>query len=531
LPYSFTGLQNLLPDTNYFWLVYAVNATATQGDIIDGEAPSVTVDNIVRTVAAPAPSGNAVIRQEYCFSPSSSSGKCIDTAIVGGLFNATGVVCGTTYNNYPASGTTTTSIYAGTTVPVRLTFTSATKVYLFIDLNKNGIWEAADRFDLTAGGGSVSSISTAINIPSTAGLGETRMRIRTFGGPPSGSAPTVSDSACGAWNNSETEDYTITILAAIPPATYTWNQTAPADFNTAANWTPARSAVNENDRLIFGPSATALVVNNVTSQTVKSLEIAQGAKVTLNASTAGTLIVKDTLTLNDSAWITANANLVLQLGTSSISAGKLLQGNVTGLDLTFKRWTSGVGNLVAFPLASTTKGLRRVEVNYTVAPIANGSLTVSFVPTKANGSAGFPIYDPYVGVMVNKTCNEGYWNIIAGDGLSGGLYTANFYADSILGVSAFNLTVANRVDAFSSWMLNGNGQSMNGSLTNAIITRTNMQNFGQFAVAGDSVQNSLPVRLLNFRAQTMQEDVMVSWTTASELNNRGFENPLSELDM
>jgi hypothetical protein len=46
---------------------------------------------------------------------------------------------------------------------------------------------------------------------------------------------------------------------------------------------------------------------------------------------------------------------------------------------------------------------------------------------------------------------------------------------------------------------------------------------GQFTVGSDSLFNPLPVSLTAFAARLKSSDVILSWSTASEVNNKGFE--------
>ena len=72
---------------------------------------------------------------------------------------------------------------------------------VWIDLNKNGIFEDSERL---YGGASASAINTVLTVPETAAEGETRMRIAMqYGVPPS---------ACGSFGYGEVEDYTVRIV-------------------------------------------------------------------------------------------------------------------------------------------------------------------------------------------------------------------------------------------------------------------------------------------------------------------------------
>lgn len=518
LPYTISGYQNILPDTNYFWLTYDVKPTATIGDSVDAQVTSVIIDGLTTSVSNPAPAGNSIVRLEYCFSAGSSGGRCIDTASVGTLFNATGASGCVSYTNYPKSGSLTTTAYAGSSLPIYLTFTSPTRASVFLDLNKNGVFESNEEFNLTPTI-FVPFVSTSIVIPANAGLGDTRMRLRTFGGSTFGG----TDRACSDWNNSETEDYTITILPALPQTTYTWNNSGTSDFSNPANWTPARNAALSTDNLVFDCDSMMLNLSNMFTQTVLSVALTQGTKVNLTSSGAANLKVIGNITLADAAILSTNSNVSVEIGENGGNPGTLNIGASGGIQSRVKRWVNAANSSnIVFPLIAE-KGTRRIDVSYTQPPIASGSITARFVSTKAQGSTGFPLFESGITSDINQTTVDGYWQINDGDGLQGGVYTGVFYQDSVIFLNTPSaVSVINRTDDFSAWTLNGN--HTNAVLQNAvtIVTRNTMQSFGQFALAADSIQNPLPVTLVSFTAVVEDEHALLKWITTSEQNNKGF---------
>jgi hypothetical protein len=522
LPFGFTGDQNLAPDTNYFWLTFDVQASATLGDSIDAELASMTIDNISQPITNPIPTGKSIIRQEYCFSSTgSTTGRCIDTAKVGNIYNISGINGCTTYSNYSQNPALTTDVYAGSATAIYLTFTAATKASVFIDLNKNGAFEPSEEYNLT-GNINAEFVNTSILIPANAALGTTRLRLRTFGGQSTGVA---TNRACNDWNNTESEDYTINVLAPQPQTTYVWNKTSPADFTLASNWTPARAASSNTDNLVFnGSSQTPIVVNNVSSTVVNSIELGQSTKLVLNAPSNAIITATNILTLNDSAQITGNSNLQIKIGESSGIPGSLVLGNATGINATVTRWIGPSNSTnVNFPL-NTVLGSRNVNISYGSIPQSYGTLSATFIPVKASGSFGFPLYEPALGTSVNTACNEGYWQLTANDGLSGGLFSGAFTMDSMKYVnSIYQLALIKRTDAFSDWKPEGYANSIIGTVNNMTISRGNMETYGQFTIAADSSQNPLPVSLLRFAAKANNNDALLTWSTASEKNNKGFE--------
>jgi hypothetical protein len=517
LPFSIKGYQDLAPDTNYFWLTFNVSATGTIGDSIDAEVPTMIINGTTQTVNSSAPAGNAIIRQEYCFSANSSTFGCIDTARIGTIFSPSVGACAS-YTNYPKSGALTTSVNAGASLPISLIFSSPTRASVFIDLNKNGIFETGEEYVLSTNYSG--AINTSVVIPSNAALGDTRLRLRTYGGQTQGG----TNRACSDWNQSETEDYTITILPALAQTTYTWNNSGTSDFALPSNWTPARASASPNDILKFNAPGVTLNISNVFTQTVSSLELSNRTTVNMNAPGTTNLQVTGTLTLNDSSKINGNTNLTVEIGESTGNNGTLVAGQATGINAKIKRWFGPVNNTnVLYPFYQP-KGTRSLIISYTFAPLAYGSITASFVPTKALGNFGFPLYESGIGADLTKTSYEGYWNIEPGVDINGGVYQATFTIDSILAIpNPYNVTVVNRPDAFNPWVLNGYHSGVTLQNKAVSVTRYNMQGFGQFAFAADSLQNPLPVSLLSLTAKAEQNNALVQWSTASEVNNAGFD--------
>ena len=155
-----------------------------------------------------------------CYCATSLGGGCTGgqgTAIDSVSFTNTTLAKGSTgcaigsYIAYPASGNTTASLTQGETYTLSTKFTGSVKSSVWIDYNRNGIFENSEwqQLSLTSATGSV--INNSISVPANAQTGITGMRIRTR----SANSTNDSASACANFGNSgETEDYLITIVAA-----------------------------------------------------------------------------------------------------------------------------------------------------------------------------------------------------------------------------------------------------------------------------------------------------------------------------
>lgn len=72
---------------------------------------------------------------------------------------------------------------------------------------------------------------------------------------------------------------------------YTWNGATLADWNVAANWTPARVTPNVSDILIIDGGVTSSpIILNVPTQTIAALRVTNGAQAELRAVSANTTL-------------------------------------------------------------------------------------------------------------------------------------------------------------------------------------------------------------------------------------------------
>ncbi|HLK97782.1 MAG TPA: GEVED domain-containing protein, partial [Hymenobacter sp.] len=117
------------------------------------------------------------------------------------------------YTNYPASGSTTTTLFQGITYALNITHGWYNVGGIWIDWNQSGSFDTNEFFAVPQNTGSTDQVNTInITVPATAATGQTKMRVRTeyYG-------YTLSSSmACSSLWYGETEDYTVTI--ATPPA-------------------------------------------------------------------------------------------------------------------------------------------------------------------------------------------------------------------------------------------------------------------------------------------------------------------------
>ena len=249
-----------------------------------------------------------------------------------------------------------------------------------------------------------------------------------------------------------------------------------------------------------------------------------------NTNTNGVVLEITNPTISSSLTLTAGILRInstndglLTVGLSTTTPGTVTQtitsANVVGK---LKRWRTNATGSLLFPIGSTTTNYN-ATINYTVAPSAGGSLTAQFISGDA-GSAGLPLTDAGgTKIYANTLCTTGYWQIDAGDGLTGGTYTGNFNATGFSCIDDFaNARLIKRVNGSgNNWTLNGTYAAGTGSNSSPVVNRTGMSGFSQFAVSQGQL-NPLPVELTTFKGEARQKANMLTWETASEINSDEF---------
>lgn len=223
------------------------------------------------------------------------------------------------------------------------------------------------------------------------------------------------------------------------------------------------------------------------------------------------------------------AGKIFTLGTGGANTGNLVYnagantGVITGK---FIRWfgTSVNAQPVKFPVGNSTySSPRMVTIQFTTAPSAAGTLTAQFVASDPGYANSGPLTDAG-GYIVDTYSHTGYWQIDA-SALTGGTYSVGIYPTGFIGMNVFaQLRVLKRPASGNVWTLTGT--HVNGDASPRAL-RSGLSGFSQFALGGNFIDNPLdgplPVELVSFSDIISGNDVKLSWTTASEINNQGFE--------
>ncbi|HVY75553.1 MAG TPA: T9SS type A sorting domain-containing protein [Puia sp.] len=230
--------------------------------------------------------------------------------------------------------------------------------------------------------------------------------------------------------------------------------------------------------------------------------------------TAGLTMMQGNINLNGNAFI---------LGSSASGTGTLFytSGSMYGAG-SFTRWfnTTAIADgstAGLFPMGTATED-RPFYISDPLAPASSsGTITVSYADAVTNTILpGY--YDGIFPIVVRKNL---YWTLSTGNGLSGGTYNLDARGSGlgIVGnVNDLRITLANGVAGSPG----GNSGSVGDPQINRTgLTMSNLNN--SFYVASVNITSSpLPVTFLSFSALPAGNQVVLTWSTTSEINNSHF---------
>lgn len=233
-----------------------------------------------------------------------------------------------------------------------------------------------------------------------------------------------------------------------------------------------------------------------------SLTISNTQTVSFN-NTVPQDIITQSLSLN-AGDISLNGN-ILVLGTDAVNTGAYSYTSGTLLGK-FRRWISASTSSYDFPVG--VSGLtRNAAIDFTGAPAAGGTLTTEFIP-QAGGFNGLPITEGLNTIL--NTASEGYWRVSAADGLAGGTYTGAFTANGFTTITDYTrLVLVKRTDENAPWVLDGTHIPASGSNALAVVSRSGMTGFSDFAVGGDLI--ALPVTIEYFKGRNSGDRNVLDW--------------------
>jgi hypothetical protein len=216
----------------------------------------------------------------------------------------------------------------------------------------------------------------------------------------------------------------------------------------------------------------------------------------------------------------------LQLGTGLVNKGDLdySSGVVVGK---MKRWFSNInsGNQSGlFPLGNDNEWKARfVKVEYTQAT-DGGSITAEWF-NEPMGSlvTNEPITTNCNGSFTISNTASGYWNMSPSDGITNSenkTYNITLFADNLYDFSNDCYITAIKRDVNNVWTNSGTHIDNLGTATNPMVIRMNAKGWSNWGLGGEG--EPLPVELLSMNLACNGNDVLFSWSTASEQNSESF---------
>lgn len=167
-------------------------------------------------------------------------------------------------------------------------------------------------------------------------------------------------------------------------------------------------------------------------------------------------------------------------------------------------------------------------------PIGNISVYRPVIQTISHNNANTNVYSIHLksptifptslssGVAVIDT--RRFWEVIPivkNSSITQGEYTFNWEASDGVNVTA-DLIIAKLVN--SSWRKVAGNPVITGTNNAGTITiKDNDQSLNSYVLASSTTASPLPVELLSLEATQKENNVVISWSTASELNNDYFE--------
>jgi hypothetical protein len=301
--------------------------------------------------------------------------------------------------------------------------------------------------------------------------------------------------------------------------------------NVAGNWI--------NNGATFTNTGSTINLNGTAAQTVGGTASTTFNNLTLN-NTFGTIpqfIVgintTATSTLTMTSGVVNLAGFTFTLGSSGVASTLSRTASTTTNWMyggTFRRFwlnATAVSSTVAplyglFPVGSSTaSSYRPVAINSTVSPTATGSYSVTHV-NLPNTTDLSPVFNDG-GTNIVRKHNAQFVNAISG--VTGGTYNIGVTMTGLLTGTLGNirLGVSNGVTTITTV---GTHAAATGTAPNPTANRTGVPLAGltgDFRITSTNiVATPLPIELTSFNAFLVGDQVELTWTTASELNNDFF---------
>lgn len=245
----------------------------------------------------------------YCIgAPTSTSYEDLTNVTLNNLNNTSAAV-GSTYTDF--TNISPVILSPGASYPISISsnfapgFTTQYTCWInvFIDFNKDGIFDAATENVFASTTTSFNTVTGTVSIPALAKTGQTRMRVcfRESG-------TQANTGPCGTWSWGETEDYDVFVMPLI-------SQDISIDKFISPSSSVTMSGITQD---------IIAKVTNIGSDTIMPNTLSVG--YVLNGNTIISQIFADTLLLGDTAWVTFNA-ISFNAGINTLCVKATLPGD------------------------------------------------------------------------------------------------------------------------------------------------------------------------------------------------------------
>ncbi|MBC7651002.1 MAG: DUF3494 domain-containing protein, partial [Deinococcales bacterium] len=357
----------------------------------------------------------------------------------------------------------------------------------------------------------------------------------------------------------------VTMVNTTVNACDTWTGLTSNAWSTATNWSTGGVPVSSEEVLIPNVSTNQPVVSSSTSS-LHNLTLYTGSALTVTstlqvggfinnlgnnfAATSGTIVMNGTIPQTIPANTFTNFNTVQNLiinnaigvalgGTGNINVSNLftlsngllttgnniliINNNATAGGASAARYVNGnvrkVGNQAfTFPVGMSS---RYAPISISAPTNASDHFTASYVATDPD-----PMYPrSSLGAGLNKVSSTEYWQLNRTNGVSNVDVTLSFDGTRSGGITTLaDLRVANWNG--TTWINQGNtGTTGNIGNNPAGTVKSNpaLAVFGPFTFGSSTANNSLlPLSLLSFSAQLLNNNTNLAWETTNEVNASHF---------
>lgn len=284
------------------------------------------------------------------------------------------------------------------------------------------------------------------------------------------------------------------------------NFTNAAGSTTVTNTAGSTVEFNGTAAQTYNQGSSTLTLNNVVMNHT-------GPGVT--CATNMVLGTSGTLTLTLGRLITnANEVQVTNIASAACTAGNnscFVQGNL-------RRWINSAATSYNFPVGHATKNYQLANITFTTAT------TIPQLLARFDAYSPSPPLGPVASECPSNTystlqmLDNGYWTITASANPTSGTYNTTLYSTNYTNATgAAGWTVAKGTST-SAYALNG---TCVGTSTASNTQRTGMNGFSVFGVAQSTAP--LPVEFVSFTGVSLEDRNLITWQTASEMNNHFFD--------